>query len=260
MKTVILCGGKGTRLKEETEYRPKPLVEIGGKPILWHIMKIYDTQGFNDFVLCLGYKGNMIKDYFLNLKEMSNDFMMDLKNKETETFSNNESLKGKVWFVDTGLNSQTGSRVARIKKYVEKDEDFFLTYGDGVSDVNIQELYEYHKKMDRIATITAVKPPYRFGLIELCKDKGLVKKFDEKPDMTDMVINGGFMVFKNKIFDYLSENENCILEKDALEKLTTERQLAAYEHKGFWKCMDNQKEVDELNKIYQEGAPWETWK
>lgn len=258
MKTVILCGGRGTRLKEETEYRPKPLVEIGGKPILWHIMKIYNYQGFNDFILCLGYKGSMIKDYFLNIEEMSNDFVMDFKTKKTDTISNNEGLNGKVWFVDTGLNSLTGARIARIKKYIGDDEDFFLTYGDGVSNINLKELYKYHKKMGNIGTITAVTPPQRFGIVEI--EKGLVKKFDEKPDMNSMTINGGFMVFKKDIFNYLSEEENCILEKDALEKLTKEGQLAAYEHYGFWKCMDNQKEVDELNKIYSEGAPWEVWK
>ena len=257
MKTVILCGGKGRRLDRETEYKPKPLVEIGGKPILWHIMKIYNHQGFKDFILCLGYKGNMIKEYFLNLEEMSNDFVLDLRNKDKFTLSDNSRLEAKVYFIDTGLESMTGARIAKIKKYIGEDEDFFLTYGDGVADIDLEKLYKYHKKMGKIATITSVNPVYWFGLVEL--NDGIVTKFDEKPDMKDL-INGGFMVFNRKIFDYLSEEENCVLEQGALKRLAHEDQLAAYQHNGFWKCMDNQKDVDELNRTYKQGAPWEIWK
>jgi glucose-1-phosphate cytidylyltransferase len=257
MKTVILCGGKGRRLDRETEYKPKPLVEIGGKPILWHIMKIYSYQGFQDFILCLGYKGNMIKEYFLNLEEMSNDFVLDLRKKDKFTLSNNNRLDAKVYFIDTGLESMTGARVARIKKYIGKDKDFFLTYGDGLADVDLNKLYQHHKRLGKIATITSVNPVYWFGLVEMEKD--LVKRFDEKPEMKDL-INGGFMVFNRKVFDYLSEEESCVLEQEPLRRLAREGQLAAYRHNSFWKSMDTQKDVDELNKIYEQGAPWETWK
>jgi glucose-1-phosphate cytidylyltransferase len=257
MKTVILCGGKGRRLDQETEFKPKPLVEVGGKPILWHIMKIYSHQEFREFILCLGYKGNMIKDYFLNLEEMSNDFVLDLRNKQKISLSNKDCLDGKVYFIDTGLEVMTGARIARIRKYIGEDDDFFLTYGDGVADINLKELYEYHKKMDKIATITSVNPVYWFGLVEL--EDGIVRKFDEKPDMKDL-INGGFMVFNRKVFEYLSEDAGCVLEQEPLRRLAQEGQLAAYQHKGFWKSMDNQKDVDELNKIYKQGAPWEIWK
>ena len=258
MKTVILCGGKGTRLKEETEYRPKPLVEIGGKPILWHIMKIYSHQGFKDFVLCLGYKGNMIKEYFLNLREMSHDFMLNLENKEKMCLNENDALTGTVYFVDTGLNNMTGSRIAQIKKYIGDDEDFFLTYGDGVGDIDLNKLYEYHKKKGKIVTITSVKPPYKFGLMEI-NEEGLITKFDEKPERVDAQVNGGFMVLNKRVFDYLSEDENCVLEKEPLKKLVQDGQLVAYEHEGFWKCMDTQKHVNELNKIHDQGAPWKIW-
>ncbi len=258
MKTVILCGGKGTRLKEETEYRPKPLVEVGGKPILWHIMKIYSHQGFKDFILCLGYKGNMIKEYFLNLKEMSNDFWLNLADKEKTYLNNYNELTGNVCFINTGLNSMTGSRIAKIKKYIGDDEDFFLTYGDGVGDIDLNKLYEYHKKKGKIVTITAVKPPHKFGLIEI-NEEGMITNFDEKPGRADNQINGGFMVMNKRVFDYLSEDENCVLEQGPLNKLAKDGQLVAYEHKGFWKCMDTQKHVDELNKIHAQGAPWKIW-
>lgn len=257
MKTVILCGGKGRRLDQETEFKPKPLVEVGRRPILWHIMKIYSHQGFTDFILCLGYKGSMIKEYLLNLEEMSNDFLLDLRNKQRISLSNKDCLDGKVYFIDTGLEAMTGARIARIRKYIGEDEDFFLTYGDGLADIDLKKLYEYHKKMGKVATLTSVNPVYWFGLVEL--EDGIVSKFDEKPDMKDL-INAGFMVFNRKIFDYLSEEENCVLEQEPLRRLAQERQLAAYQHKGFWKSMDNQKDLDELNRIYKQGAPWEIWK
>jgi len=257
MKTVILCGGKGRRLDQETEFKPKPLVLIGGKPILWHIMKIYSHQGFKDFILCLGYKGHMIKDFFLNLEEMSNDFVLDLRNGRKSILSDNKRLDVTIYFVDTGLESMTGARVARVKKYIGEDEDFFLTYGDGVADVDLHKLYEYHKKMGKIATITSVRPICWFGLVE--SQDGIVTKFDEKPDMKAL-INGGFMVLNRKIFDYLSEEASCVLEREPLQTLTQEGQLAAYVHNGFWKSMDTQKDVDDLNRMYEQGAPWEIWK
>ena len=257
MKTVILCGGKGRRLDQETEYKPKPLIEVGGRPILWHIMKIYSHQGFKDFILCLGYKGNMIKEYFLNLEEMSNDFLLDLGSGEKSVFTNNGSLEARIYFINTGLESMTGARVARIKKYIGEDEEFFLTYGDGLADIDLKKLYEYHKKMGKVATLTSVNPAYWFGLVEL--ENGIVRKFDEKPDMKDLV-NAGFMVLSRKIFDYLSEEASCVLEQEPLRRLAQEGQLAAYHHKGFWKPMDNQKDLDELSRIYKQGAPWEIWK
>jgi len=257
MKTVILCGGKGTRLSGETEYKPKPLVEIGGIPILWHIMKGYSYQGYKDFVLCLGYKGNMIKEYFLNLEQMSNDFVLDLKKDQRMSLSDNHRLDGKILFADTGQETMTGSRIARVQKYLKEEEDFFITYGDAVSDVDLKELFHYHKQMGKVATITAVNPAYRFGLVEI--EGGLVKKFDEKPDMKDL-INGGFMVCNKGIFDYLSKEGDCILEQEPIRKLVKEGELAAYLHKGFWQCMDNQKEVNELNDLWGKGAPWEIWK
>ena len=257
MKTVILCGGKGRRLDQETEYKPKPLIEVGGRPILWHIMKIYSHQGFKDFILCLGYKGNMIKEYFLNLEEMSNDFLLDLSSGEKSVFTNNGSLEARIYFINTGLESMTGARVARIKKYIGEDEEFFLTYGDGLADIDLKKLYEYHKKMGKVATLTSVNPAYWFGLVEL--ENGIVRKFDEKPDMKDLV-NAGFMVLSRKIFDYLSEEASCVLEQEPLRRLAQEGQLAAYHHKGFWKPMDNQKDLDELSRIYIQGAPWEIWK
>lgn len=257
MKTVILCGGRGTRLAEEAEYRPKPLTEIGGKPILWHIMKIYHHQGFKDFILCLGYKGDMIKEYFLNLDEMSNDFMLDMENKSKRILENNDGLEGRIWFVNTGLESMTGARVARVRKYLDDEEDFFLTYGDGVSDVDLKKLYDHHKQIGAIMTLTAVKPACPFGVIET--EGHFIKNFDEKPNMKD-VVSGGFMACNKKLFDYLSEDEGCVLEKDPMRELAEKGKLGAYFHEGFWQCMDTQKHVDELNRIYKQGAPWEIWK
>lgn len=260
MKAVILCGGKGTRLKEETEYKPKALVEIGGKPILWHILKIYSTQGIKNFILCLGHKGSMIKDYFLKLEEMSNDFVLDLKKNRIYALGDEDGLDITIHFIDTGENAMTGARIAKIKKYVEEDEDFFLTYGDGVSDVNLCELYKFHKKNRKIATLTAVHPTYRFGITEL--DGDLITAFDEKPEMKDF-INGGYMVLNKKIFNYLSTEDNCVFEQEPLKKLARDGELAGYKHIGFWRAMDTQKDADELNKIFYEnpdGAPWEIWK
>jgi glucose-1-phosphate cytidylyltransferase len=260
MKAVILCGGKGTRLKEETEYKPKPLVEIGGKPILWHILKLYSSQGIKDFILCLGYKGNMIKDYFLKLEEMSNDFVLDLRKNKIYHLSDEDDLDITIHFVNTGEDSMTGSRIARIKKYVENDEDFFVTYGDGLADIDLCEAYKLHKKMNKAITITAINPFYRFGLVEMEGD--LVIRFDEKPNMKDLV-NGGFMIFNKKAFNYLSEDKNCILEQEPLRKMTLDKEVVGYKHKGFWKCMDTQKDVDEFNSLLRDnpnGAPWEIWK
>lgn len=256
MKAVILCGGKGRRLSEATDVIPKPLIEIGGKPILWHIIKIYASQGIKDFILCLGYKGHMIKDYFLKLEERSNDFVLDLKKNKIYHLSDNDELDVSITFINTGGDNMTGSRVAKIKKFLGDDDNFFLTYGDGVADINLKELHEHHKKMGRIGTLTVVHPYYLYGLTEL-KD-GLIISFDEKPKMKDF-ISGGFMIFNKKIFNYLSEEPSCILEQTPLQNLAKDNQLAGYHHQGFWKAMDTQKDVDILNEICAKGAPWKIW-
>jgi glucose-1-phosphate cytidylyltransferase len=259
MKTVILCGGEGRRLNEETERKPKPLIEIGEKPILYHIMKIYERQNFKEFILCLGYKGNMIKDYFLNLKNNLEDFSLDLKTGKKNILRKDKELEGKIYFVETGLKSMTGARVARVKEYLQSDEDFFLTYGDGLANVNLNKLYDYHKEKNKILTISGVNPLNPFGLMEI--EGGLVKTFDEKPRMNE-IINGGYMVCNKKIFDYLSEDPSCILEKEPIKKLLEKKEIAVYVHDGFWHCMDTQKHVDTLNEIYNRGKdiPWENIK
>jgi glucose-1-phosphate cytidylyltransferase len=258
MKCVILCGGKGTRMKEETEFKPKPMVRVGQKPILWHIMKIYSHYGVKDFILCLGYKGEMIKEYFLNYREFNNDFTLDLSSDTKKIVIHNKDLEDwRITFADTGEDSMTGSRIAQIEKYIGNDEEFFLTYGDGLSDVNINELYKFHKAKGRIATLTAVKPFSYFGIVEL--DNGLVKKFQEKP-ILEGVISGGFFVCNRKIFKYLSKDPSCVFEQEPLRKLAKDNQLSAFEHNGFWFAMDTYKHVETLNKMLLEGdAPWMVW-
>jgi glucose-1-phosphate cytidylyltransferase len=256
---VILCGGKGTRMKEETEFKPKPMVKVGQKPILWHVMKIYAYYGVKEFILCLGYKGEMIKEYFLNYQELNNDFTLDLSPDKKKVVIHHKDLEDwKITFADTGEESMTGSRIAQIEKYIGNDEEFFLTYGDGLSDVNINELYKFHKKQGKIATLTAVQPFSYFGVIEV--EKGLVKNFQEKPKL-EGTINGGFFVCNKKIFKYLSKDPSCVLEQEPLKELTKERQLSAFEHKGFWFAMDTYKHVETLNKMWESNnPPWKVWK
>ena len=258
MKVVILAGGLGTRLMEETEARPKPMVEIGGKPILWHIMKIYEAHGFNDFVICLGYKAQLIKEYFLNYYLYNSDVTIELeKNKVEVHFSNAESFK--VTLVDTGLNTNTAGRIKRIQKYV-KDETFMLTYGDGVSDVNIKELVAFHKAHGRLATLTSIQTPGRFGNIEM-DELGNVNYFVEKPQGDGMWINGGFFVLDPKIFDYLDGNMDEVQwEKKPLLEIANDNQLAAYKHYGFWKPMDALRDRIELEQLWTSGqAKWKIW-
>jgi len=258
MKVVILAGGLGTRLMEETEARPKPMVEIGSKPILWHIMKIYEAHGFNDFVICLGYKAQLIKEYFLNYYLYNSDVTIELeKNKVEVHFSNAESFK--VTLVDTGLNTNTAGRIKRIQKYV-KDETFMLTYGDGVSDVNIKELVAFHKAHGRIATLTSIQTPGRFGNIEM-DELGNVNYFVEKPQGDGMWINGGFFVLDPKIFDYLDGNMDEVQwEKKPLLEIANDNQLAAYKHYGFWKPMDALRDRIELEQLWTSGqAKWKIW-
>jgi len=259
MKVVILCGGKGTRLAEETEFKPKPLVQIGGMPILWHIMKIYSAYGFKEFVLALGYKGQMIKEYFLNYEELSNNFTLNLRSKAAR-IEHHDKANLEDWnitFVDTGLETQTGGRIARIKEFLGDDEEFLLTYGDGLSNVNINDLYSYHKRKGKILTLTGIQPPSPFGIIT--SEDGIVTSFKEKPKLEGF-INGGFFVCNKSIFNYLSEDINCIFEEAPIKNLTKDREVAVYEHKDFWYAMDTQKQVNELNKIWNTGnIPWKIW-
>lgn len=258
MKVVILAGGLGTRLMEETEARPKPMVEIGGKPILWHIMKIYEHYGFNDFVLCLGYKSHMIKEYFLNYYLYNSDVTIELdKNKLDVHFSNSESFK--VTLVDTGLNTNTAGRIKRIQKYVE-NETFMLTYGDGVSNVNIADLLKFHNQSRKLVTLTSIQIPGRFGNIEM-DSNGIVDHFVEKPEGDGMWINGGFFVIEPGVFDYLNGNVDEIQwEKGPLQKIAQNKQLAAFKHRGFWKPMDALRDRIELENMWNsQSAAWKIW-
>ena len=255
MKVVILCGGKGTRLREETEFKPKPLVEIGGKPILWHIMKIYSHYGFNDFVLCLGYKGNLIKEFFLNYDYFTNDFKFNLKNKKVDAYENTTE-DWNITFADTGIKSQTGSRIKRVEKYVDED-NFFMTYGDGVSDVNIKDLFDFHKKHGKIGTVTAVRPLARFGMLQI--DGGKVIDFTKDNLVHKGRIDGGFCAFKKEFFDYLSADENCILEQKPLKTIAKNSQFVAYKHDGFWQCMDTISQAKYLSELWETDPKWKVW-
>ncbi|MCX6732302.1 MAG: sugar phosphate nucleotidyltransferase [Candidatus Roizmanbacteria bacterium] len=257
MKVIILCGGTGTRLKEETEYKPKPMVLVGGKPIIWHIMKIYAHYGFNEFILALGYKADYIKDFFLNQKAFTSDFTLETKNHNSTYFLENrhEVDDFKITFVDTGVETLPGERILLCKKYIPKDDrDFIVTYGDGVTDLNIKEVYDFHKTQKTIGTITGVHPRSKFGLVKT-DINGLVKSFVEKPVLAEYV-NGGFMVFKQHFFDYLEVGET---EHPALKKLAKENQLSLYNHEGFWMAIDTYKELDDLNKLWEESKPWKVW-
>ncbi len=258
MKVVILAGGLGTRLAEETGIRPKPMVEIGGKPILWHIMKIYSHYGFNEFVICLGYKGFMIKEYFSNYFLHQSDVTFDLANNKMEVH-NNESENWKVTLVDTGVNTNTAGRIKRIQKYVN-NESFMLTYGDGVSDINIPELISFHKKTGRMATLSSVQLPGRFGSVET-DENGHVNSFKEKPMGDGMWINGGFFVLEPSIFKYLDGDMDDIQwEKKPLTEIANDGNLAAYKHLGFWKCMDAIRDKIELEELWNsKNTPWKIW-
>lgn len=258
MKVVIFAGGLGTRLMEETEARPKPMVEIGGKPILWHIMKIYEKHGYTDFVLCLGYKAQFIKQYFLNYFLYNSDVTIELEqNKIDVHFSNTESFK--VTLVDTGLYTNTAGRLKRVQKYLN-GERFMLTYGDGVSNVNLDELVKFHENSGKLVTLTSVKIPGRFGNLNT-DEAGTVNHFEEKPDGDGMWINGGFFVMETDIFKYLDgDMDNVQLEKEPLSKIAKDGQLAAYRHHGFWKCMDALRDRIELEGMWNSGeAKWKTW-
>ncbi|NQX40300.1 glucose-1-phosphate cytidylyltransferase [Pedobacter steynii] len=255
MEVVILCGGKGTRLSEETLTRPKPMVEIGGMPILWHIMKTYSSFGYKKFVLALGYKASFIKEYFYNLRISGSDFTLKMTPDHEPVFYN--SMPESDWeitFVDTGEETLKGARVKRLEKYI-KSENFLLTYGDGVSDVDIDKLVDFHLASGKIATVTAVHPPSRFGELEL--DGTSVTNFEEKPQMATGYINGGYFVFNKSIMNYLTEDEDCDLEFGALQKISQEGELQAFMHNDFWQCMDNVRERDYLDNLVKNNkAPW----
>lgn len=255
MKIVILAGGLGTRLSEETALRPKPMVEIGGQPILWHIMKHYQHHGFTEFICALGYKGESIKRYFLDYQMLSGGISIDFASGEVTQHSK-EIENWTVHLVDTGQQTLTGGRLKRLEPWL-KDEPFMLTYGDGVSDVDLRQLLAFHRSCGRIATITAVRPPARFGGLDF--EGALVREFKEKPQIGEGWINGGFMVFEPGVFDYLSGDDGH-LEVQALERLAADGQLAAYRHESFWQCMDTLRDVRTLETLWQSGkAPWTTW-
>lgn len=258
IKVVLLCGGLGTRLKEETEFKPKPMVQVGGYPILWHIMKTYAHFGVQDFIFCLGYKGEMIKNYFYNYEILNRDFTIKLgKQKEIITHDSPQEENWNVTLVDTGKNSLKGARLKKIEKYITEDV-FFVTYGDGVADVDIDRLISFHLQHGKIATVTGVRPPSLFGELVVEKDKAVI--FSEKPQTSTGLINGGFFVFSRKIFDYLNVSENCDLEKGALEKLAAEGELMVYMHDGLWGCMDTYRDMEYLNKLWDSGnAFWKVW-
>ena len=258
MKVIILCGGTGTRLKEETEFKPKPMVYVGNKPIIWHIMKIYSFYGYNQFILALGYKADYIKEFFLNQKAFTSDFTLDLMNHRPKYYLENrqEIDNFKITFVDTGVDTQPGERILRCQRYIpETDKYFMVTYGDGVTDLNIKNLVKFHKKQRTIGTISGVHPRSKYGLVKM-KKNSLVRSFVEKPVLTDWV-NGGYMIFDKRVFKYLKPGQT---EHPALGKLARENQLSLYNHDGFWYCMDTYKEVEDLNKLwYSKAPPWKIW-
>ncbi len=259
MQTVILCGGLGTRLREETEFRPKPMVPIGGYPILWHIMKTYAHYGHTDFVLALGYKGHMIKDYFVNYEWMNNDISLELGKPESLIVHNSHPEAGyKVTLANTGANALKGSRLKQVEKYITGDT-FMMTYGDGVADIDINALIDFHHAHGKIATVTGISPISQFGELKIEGDK--VTSFQEKPkDARSGFVSGGYFVFQRKIFEYLSADEHCDLEYGAIEQLAHEGQLMVYRHKKFWACMDTIRDTERLNALWDSGrAEWKVW-
>lgn len=259
MKAVILAGGLGTRISEETTLKPKPMVEVGGKPILWHIMKIYSSYGINDFVVCLGYKGYVIKEYFANYYRHMSNVTYDLAN-NTHTIHNNNSENWKVTLVETGENAMTGARIKKVQDYLQGEENFCLTYGDGVSDVDISKLIDFHNANKKIATLTAVKPAGRFGVLGIDTDGKTVHDFQEKPSGDGNYVNGGFFVFSKKIFDYIPQGDDVVLEQEPLKKLAKDSQLMSFRHEGFWYAMDTQRDKFHLENLWNsKQAPWKIW-
>ncbi len=255
-KAILLAGGLGTRLAEETSVKPKPMIEIGGKPILWHIMNIYASHGFKEFIVALGYRGEVIKAYFENFYRLNHNLSIDLATGKTTVHEGEHKVDWAVDLVDTGELTQTGGRLGRLRDWVN-NETFFMTYGDGVSDINIKKAYKFHKSHGKLATIAAVRPSARFG--ELGIEDGQVKEFKEKPQTEQGWINGGFFVLEPKIFDLITDDD-CIWEREPLEQLVKDGQLMSYQHNGFWQCMDTLREKRMLEDLWSSGkAPWKLW-
>ena len=260
MKAVIFCGGKGTRIRDVAELIPKPMVQIGGKPILWHIMKHFAHYGISEFVLCLGYKGWNIKEYFLNFKAMNYDFTVDLgKDGSTVTLNANDSPDWKITLAETGEEAMTGARLWKVRKYLEGGDQFFVTYGDGLSSINLQEVLNFHKSHGKTATVSGVRPSGRFG--ELGIDGDVITRFDEKPQYEEGWISGGFMVFDNKkVWDYFWPSETLIMERESLPAMAKDRELRVFKYEGFWMGMDTIREYNILNDLWNSGkAPWKVW-
>lgn len=256
MKVLILAGGYGTRLSEETEIKPKPMLEIGGKPILWHIMKIYSSYGFNEFVILLGYKAYIIKEFFANYYLFQSDMTIDMKDNSIE-YHNNFAEPWKVTLIDTGLNTMTGGRIKRAKDFIGNSQ-FMLTYGDGVSDVDISKLLEFHNKQNKLITMTAIQPEGRFGTLDI-NNRNKITSFLEKPKGDNNWINGGFFVCQPEVLDYI-EGDSTIFERTPLQTLATKGELMAFPHNGFWQCMDTQREKNKLNELWNSNtAPWKVW-
>lgn len=259
MKTVILAGGFGTRISEESHLKPKPMIDIGGKPILWHIMKEYSYYGFNEFIICAGYKQHVIKEWFADYYLHNSDITFDFTNGGQTVVHNNVAEPWKVTVIDTGLNTMTGGRVKRIQQYIG-NETFMLTYGDGVSDINISELLEFHRSHGKIATLTAVHIGQRFGVLDIDKKDKTIRAFREKSEADGSRVNAGYMVLQPEIFDYI-DGDDTIFEQEPLRKLAEKGELKAYKHNGFWKCMDTQREKEQLDELITRGeAPWMVWK
>lgn len=258
MKVVIFAGGIGTRISEESHLRPKPMIEVGEKPLLWHIMKIFAAQGFNDFIICLGYKGYMIKEYFYNYYLYNSDITIELKDNQVQVLNSN-SEDFKVTLVDTGLNTKTAGRLQKIKHHIH-DEEFMLTYGDGVADININKLLTFHKSHGKAATVTAVQPVGRFGVMHVADD-GLVQVFKEKKSEDEGWINGGFFVLNKSVFDFIPPNADDMMWEDLpIQSLAAAEQIVAYQHNGFWKCMDALRDKIELEEMWNSGnAKWKVW-
>lgn len=258
MKVVILAGGFGTRISEESHLKPKPMIEIGEKPILWHIMKEYSYYGHNDFIICCGYKQHMIKEYFADYYLYNSDVTFDFGHENKMIVHNNVSEPWKVTLVDTGLNTMTGGRIKRVKKYVG-NETFLMTYGDGVADININELIAFHKMNGKIATLTAVHVGQRFGVLDIDRENGTIKAFREKSEADGSRINAGYMVLEPSVFDYI-EGDETVFEQEPLRRLAENNQLDAYKHNGFWQCMDTKREMEMLEEMWESGkAPWKVW-
>lgn len=260
MKVVILCGGYGTRIRDVSDNIPKPMVPIGGLPILWHIMKYYAHWGHNQFILCLGHKSDVIKDFFLNYEAHTQDFTINLGATKSVTYHNTHPESNwQVTFAETGEHAMTGARIKRVRKYVAGEEDFMLTYGDGLSDINLDKLVGFHKEYKKILTISGVRPPSRFGEL-MCDKSGLITEFNEKPQATEGLISGGFFVCNQKIFDVLDDREDLVFEKEPITQLVQRNQAMAYRHGGFFQPMDTSRDHALLNSLYDKGqAPWVIW-